>query len=82
MRLARLAALGLAIGVITGFAVALLRPRPRVRMEPPASRPRTNSTAQGDVADSALWERFNQAGTPAGDPSSMVDTRAHRRVTG
>ena len=29
MRLARLVAAGLAVGVITGFVTALLRPRPR-----------------------------------------------------
>ena len=72
MRLARLAAVGLAIGVIAGFAIALLRPRPS-----------TSSTwgLRGDAVDASsddqLWDQFRKA-----EQSPVVELRAHRRVTG
>jgi len=87
MRLARLAAVGLAIGVIAGFAIALLRPRP--------TRPSTEATdTLGDVgsgrrtaarsvgsvgsdSDDQLWDQFRRA-----EQSPVVELRSHRRVTG
>ena len=72
MRLARLAAVGLAIGIIAGFAIALLRPRPH---DPSTGddgdrRPRS-------AADEQMWEQFRKA-----EQSSAAELRSHRRVTG
>jgi hypothetical protein len=66
MRLARLAAVGLAIGVIAGFAIALLRPRPQDRSgtspdpadDPGGSRPLGN---RWSGPSAALWANFQQA---------------------
>ena len=66
MRLARLAAAGLAIGVIAGFAVALLRPRTQDR---PGSRPDPGDDPGGSRSfanrsagtSAALWANFQQA---------------------
>ena len=72
MRLARLAAVGLAIGIIAGFAIALLRPRPH---DP--STPDDTDRRPGSAADEQLWEQFRKA-----EQSSVADLRSHRRVTG
>lgn len=74
MRLARLAALGLAIGVIAGFAIALLRPRPQARtgaaasdlLDPtdPRLSPRLNprgTSRPAPSSDAGLWTNFQQA---------------------
>jgi hypothetical protein len=73
MRLARLAALGLAIGVIAGFAIALLRPRPN-----------TSSTWWDEAGGQAaveppgeLWDQFRKA-----EDSPAMQARATRRVKG
>lgn len=53
MRLARLVAAGLAIGVVTGFAIALLRPR----RSDPIARPYTppvSGSMSGDGHDDVL----------------------------
>lgn len=78
MRLARLAAVGLAIGVIAGFAIALLRPRPHAT--PGVTHPSGFDPQPADpptAGDAALWARFQQADQP-----SVLDVRAPRRVTG
>jgi hypothetical protein len=78
MRLARLAAVGLAIGVIAGFAIALLRPRPHAT--PDGSHPSGSDHQPTDsptASDSALWAQFQRAEQP-----SVLDVRAPRRVTG
>lgn len=74
MRLARLAAVGLAIGVITGFAIALLRPRP-IALSTGATG--TPSDQAGSAADDQLWDQFRRA-----QPAPVVELRSHRRVTG
>jgi hypothetical protein len=74
MRLARLAAVGLAIGVIAGFAIALLRPRPQ--KSPPGTSPGDRVTA-GSSADDQLWDQFQKA-----ERASTVELRSARRVTG
>jgi hypothetical protein len=81
MRLARLAAVGLAIGVFAGFAVALLRPRPQVRADStPGAPPRAEQSEQ-------LQQREHEAvakrgdGEPAERPE-VLDIRAPRRVNG
>jgi len=76
MRLARLAAVGLAIGVIVGFAIALLRPRPNVRTDAPDR----SAAASANAADSALRAQFKQAERDV--PAPVLDLRADRRVTG
>jgi hypothetical protein len=90
MRLVRLAAVGLAIGVIAGFAIALLRPRPHIRTEPATSRsgpdpepPSAPPAPQDREIDreSMLWARFNRDEKPSSDPS-VLDVRSTRRVTG
>jgi hypothetical protein len=75
MRLARLAAVGLAIGIIAGFAIALLRPRPHdpsTRDDGPSADRRS-----GAPADEQLWEQFRKA-----EQSTVADLRSRRRVTG
>lgn len=47
MRLARLAAVGLAIGLIAGFVIALLRTRPHVPSTPVPGEERTPSEEPG-----------------------------------
>jgi hypothetical protein len=69
MRLARLAAVGLAIGVIAGFAIALLRPRPHETPE--------GVDPSASAGDKALWAQFQGADQP-----SVLDVRAPRRVNG
>jgi hypothetical protein len=93
MRLVRLAAVGLATGVIAGFAIALLRPRPHVRTEPETSRsgpepaPRPVPQDRGAERDQALWAHFNRAEkdkratTDTAEPS-VLDVRSTRRVIG
>ena len=77
MRLARLAASGLAIGVIAGFAIALLRPRPHVRTEP------LEGHSSSPAADAALWARFQQAERDQQEhPAPTLDVRSGPRVTG
>jgi hypothetical protein len=79
MRLARLAAVGLAFGVIAGFAIALLRPRAQ-------ARPGASNTAPSDVDPRANFhpdrpdrpDRSDQAS----DEPSVLDVRGQRRVTG
>jgi hypothetical protein len=95
MRLVRLAAVGLAIGVIAGFAIALLRPRPHVRTEPATSRSgpepelRPDPQDRGVDRDSALWAHFNRSEKPAASAEpqpkpepSVLDVRTTRRVIG
>jgi hypothetical protein len=78
MRLARLAAVGLAIGVIAGFAIALLRPRPHTTAGGPHPSGFDPQPADPPTAsDSALWAQFQRAEQPP-----AVDVRAPRRVTG
>jgi hypothetical protein len=70
MRLARLAAAGLAVGVVAGFVIALLRPRPVT--------PLLGARAVVDPAtDPASWDEFEQA-----DQSSVLDVHVRRPVTG
>jgi hypothetical protein len=78
MRLARLAAMGLAIGVIAGFAIALLRPRPPSSAGgtlPPGFDPQPADPPT--ASDSALWSQFQRA-----EQGPVLDVRAPRRVTG
>jgi hypothetical protein len=83
MRLARLAAVGLAIGVIAGFAIALLRPRPSASSGSTASAPPTEPFTVGSlvdpspraVADDHIWDQFRRA-------DEAVELRSRRRVTG
>lgn len=79
MRLARLAALGLAIGVIAGFAIALLRTRPSTSSNggTGALGDRVSSGPERADADDQLWDQFRKA-----EHSPVVELRAHRRVTG
>jgi hypothetical protein len=74
MRLARLAAVGLAIGVIAGFAIALLRPRPH---ETSGSVDASVGDPAPSAGDKALWAQFQRAEQP-----SVLDVRAARRVNG
>jgi len=72
MRLARLAAVGLAIGVVAGFASALLRPRPgTLSTDPSGDRPQTGTD------DDPVWDQFRKS-----EETPVVELRAHRRVTG
>ena len=75
MRLARLAAVGLAIGVIAGFASALLRPRPSTPPTGVAATPGDRTSAE--PADDHLWDQFRRA-----EPTAAADLRSDRRVTG
>ena len=92
MRLVRLAAVGLAIGVIAGFAIALLRPRPHVLTEPATKRSGPEPVLQPDPQDrgadrdSALWAHFDRpdkdkAKSAPAEPA-VLDVRTTRRVTG
>ena len=76
MRLARLAAVGLAIGIIAGFAIALLRPRPH-DPSPRDDEGRSADRRPESVADEQMWEQFRKA-----EHASVADLRSHRRVTG
>ena len=76
MRLARLAAMGLAIGVIAGFAIALLRPRPITVSTGVSNLPGDRTSAQSD-ADDQLWDQFRKA-----EETPVVELRSHRKVTG
>ena len=82
MRLTRLAAVGLAIGVIAGFAIALLRPRPHA----PSIEDRNDLLDEDQVglaateqmaAEEQLWEKFKKSGS-----TPDVELRAPRRVNG
>ena len=76
MRLARLAAMGLAIGVIAGFAIALLRPRPN-SLSAGVTHPPGDRVSVAPETDDQLWDQFRKAeGTP------VVELRSHRKVTG
>jgi hypothetical protein len=77
MRLARLAAAGLAIGVIAGFAVALLRTRPSAA---PSAHQETTAREYGDERRQPQGQRHDQVGS-AGQPV-VVDVDSSRRVTG
>ncbi len=88
MRLARLAALGLAIGVIAGFAIALLRPRPSTSStlwnesngsagEPAAVEPVTVEPAGAEPAGDHLWDQFREA-----EQVTAAEPRSSRRVKG
>jgi hypothetical protein len=82
MRLARLAAVGLAIGVIAGFAIALLRPRPTTPTitlpgTPGTPRDLASTGSVGSPAEDQLWDQFRKA-----EESPVVELRSHRRVTG
>jgi hypothetical protein len=76
MRLARLAAVGLAIGIIAGFAIALLRPRPHDPSTGGKDDP-SEGRKTGSATDEQMWEQFRKA-----EQSSVTETRSHRRVTG
>jgi hypothetical protein len=76
MRLARLAAVGLAIGVIAGFAIALLRPRPNTPAITPPGSPGDRASTSPEANDQ-LWDQFRKA-----EASPVVELRSHRRVTG
>ena len=76
MRLARLAAVGLAIGVIAGFAIALLRPRPNSLSTGVDHPPGDRTSTQSD-ADDQLWDQFRKA-----EETPVVELRSHRKVTG
>jgi hypothetical protein len=67
MRLARLAAVGLAIGVIAGFAVALLRPHPSTKTPTEAGL----AAGGSQPADPALQK-----------DNAVVDVRSTGKVTG
>jgi hypothetical protein len=83
MRLARLAAMGLAIGVIAGFAIALLRPRPSASSGSTASAPPAEPSTIGSLVDAApravaddhFWDEFRRA-------DEAGELRSRRRVTG
>jgi len=79
MRLARLAAVGLAIGVIAGFAIALLRPRPSTSSTPwdEASGLSGDRAAMDAETDDQLWDQFRKS-----DRSPAVELRTSRRVKG
>jgi hypothetical protein len=78
MRLARLAALGLAIGVIAGFAIALLRPRPNtLSTGVTGAAGSAGDQASRAVTDDQLWDQFRRA-----EEAPVVELRSHRRVTG
>ena len=77
MRLARLAAVGLAIGIIAGFAIALLRPRPHDPSTGDDAGPSGDRTMTDSPAGAQMWEQFRKA-----EQSSVTDLRSHRRVTG
>lgn len=51
MRLARLVAAGLAVGVVTGFAIALLRPRRSDPIPGPFALPTSGADGEDDVLD-------------------------------
>ena len=70
MRLARLVAAGLAVGVVTGFVAALVRPRPGS----PSAVGSLNTTG-GDAAPLT-------SSASAGDDGTVVDIRSHGPVTG
>ncbi len=80
MRLARLAAVGLAIGVIAGFAIALLRPRPQDRTgagpdpadDPGGSRPFPRSAG----TSAALWANFQRAESVRTDQGEQTEAEA------
>jgi len=77
MRLTRLAAVGLAIGVIAGFAIALLRPRPHA---PSIEGPRDSSLGLDGVglaAEEQMWEKFRKS-----ESAPVVELRSPRRVNG
>jgi hypothetical protein len=76
MRLARLAAVGLAIGVIAGFASALLRPRPST-LSTEVTDTFGDRPSTGPVADDQIWDQFRKS-----EPDSVMELRTHRRVTG
>ncbi len=76
MRLARLAAVGLALGLVAGFAGALLRPRPGTLSTKTAGT-FGDRTSTAPVADDQMWDQFRKA-----EESPVVELRAHRRVTG
>jgi hypothetical protein len=92
MRIARLAAAGLALGVIVGFAIALLRPRTHARIGEPGhpsllvldEAPR-NASRTGDTprwAEARVAEAPVEPAKPAPEQVSILDVRARRRVTG
>jgi hypothetical protein len=98
MRLARLAAVGLAAGVLTGFAVALLRSRPRtplagvIPLRPGSHRPVDHDAADHDAAvhgGAAEGGAVDRAVAPPAAGTERVAHEAtvlamptHRRVTG
>jgi hypothetical protein len=88
MRLARLAAVGLAFGVIAGFAIALLRPRAQARpgasnTDPSHAEPWANSEP-GRRDRSHRSDRSDRTtdSDRATDEPSVLDVRGQRRVTG
>ncbi len=84
MRLARLVAAGLVVGVITGFAVALLRPQ-RSTPQPPADEPTPSATAQPpavpDVIDPDA-EPSQLAELSGPSETVVLDVRTRRPVNG
>lgn len=84
MRLARLAAMGLAIGVIAGFAVALLRPRPSTSSVRGAGTSGDRSwvgPVRDDQVDDQIWDQFRRADERTSD-SSVAGLGSTRRVNG
>jgi len=78
MRLARLAAVGLAIGVIAGFAIALLRPRPTLSTASTgATGPSGDRASAKPADDDHLWDQFRRA-----DEAPVVGLRSPRWVNG
>jgi hypothetical protein len=77
MRLARLAAVGLAIGVIAGFAIALLRPRPHAPSTEEHNRSSADRAPVDSTAEEQLWEKFHRA-----EDKPVVELRSPRRVNG
>jgi hypothetical protein len=88
MRLARLAVLGLAVGVIAGFAIALLRARPLIPAEvsPPLTspdpRPAEATDGRTDGARAGSGKSSSGETTAEQDDATVLDVRTHRRVTG
>lgn len=77
MRLTRLAAVGLAIGVIAGFAIALLRPRPHASSIEDLNDSSRGPNPIGVAAEDHVWESFRKS-----ESAPVVELRSPRRVNG
>jgi hypothetical protein len=79
MRLARLVAAGLAVGVVIGFAIALLRPRPSDPIAgqlPPPNRVTDAAAGQHAYGAAGVRNRY------PGPEDDVLDIRTEGPVTG